>query len=243
MSARGIAVEGLRSLRIGEQSIPYELHRSRRRTIGFSIDRHGLRVTAPIGLAQARIDAALQTRGDWVLRKLDEWRMRAEQAQTQAIRWTHGGTLPFLGEALILEVLDGPRALTRREADVLRIALRAPTPETVRASAERWLMAQARSLFAARLTHFHGLHGLAPQRWALSSARTRWGSCSATGTIRLNWRLMHFPPDIIDYVICHELAHLREMNHSARFWQVVAGMYPDYARARRWLRSLDASVT
>jgi len=73
-------------------------------------------------------------------------------------------------------------------------------------------------------------------RWSLSSARTRWGSCSADGSIRLNWRLVHFPLDIVDYVIAHELAHLRELNHGTRFWQIVGDLFPEYERARAWLR-------
>jgi predicted metal-dependent hydrolase len=70
----------------------------------------------------------------------------------------------------------------------------------------------------------------------LSSARTRWGSCGPDGAIRLNWRLVHFPQQIIDYVVAHELAHLRELNHSPRFWDTVGQLFPDFDRARQWLR-------
>ena len=83
---------------------------------------------------------------------------------------------------------------------------------------------------------------MAPKRWALSSARTRWGSCAADGSIRLNWRLMHFPVEIIDYVVAHELAHLREMNHGPRFWSAVGELFPDWKRAREWLRGFPDDV-
>jgi predicted metal-dependent hydrolase len=81
-----------------------------------------------------------------------------------------------------------------------------------------------------------------PTRWGLSSARTRWGSCNSDGSIRLNWRLMHFPHEIIDYVICHELAHLKELNHGAEFWQTVGELFPDYQRVRGMLRSYTDDV-
>ena len=76
---------------------------------------------------------------------------------------------------------------------------------------------------------------------ALSAARTRWGSCSLRSGIRLNWRLIHFPADTVDYVVAHELAHLREMNHSPRFWAVVGEIYPDYQAARDELKRLAAN--
>ena len=96
----------------------------------------------------------------------------------------------------------------------------------------------------AKSADFAREHGMRPTRWALSSARTRWGSCGADGAIRLNWRLMHFPPDIVDYVIAHELAHLRELNHGPQFWSTVGELFPDWQRARAWLRKLpdDAAL-
>ena len=243
-AAPAVLRAGHRLARLDGVFVEYELRRSDRRTIGFTIDRRGLTVTAPRSIAQARIDAALADRADWILRKLDEWRDRAAHAERGAVRWEHGGALPYLGEELRISVERGRRSPPRREGPELRIALAAEAPiEEVRERAQGWLKAEARALFARRLAHYEATSGLAPRSWALSSARTRWGSCSASGAIRLNWRLVHFPPHIVDYVICHELAHLREMNHSPRFWRAVAELYPDYERARRWLRSREASST
>jgi predicted metal-dependent hydrolase len=86
------------------------------------------------------------------------------------------------------------------------------------------------------LAHYAPQVGVHFRDFALSSATTRWGSCSSTGTIRLNWRLIHFSLDVIDYVVVHELAHLREMNHSPRFWAVVEAVMPDYRHARATLK-------
>ena len=98
------------------------------------------------------------------------------------------------------------------------------------------LQRQARELFAHRVQHFAGQLGVQVKRIALSSARTRWGSASADGSIRLHWRLMHFSHSVIDYVVAHELAHLREMNHSPRFWEVVRSVMPEFDAARDQLR-------
>jgi predicted metal-dependent hydrolase len=106
----------------------------------------------------------------------------------------------------------------------------------MRAAVQGWLQRQARGHFERRCEHFAAALGVSYTRLSLSSAQTRWGSANASGAIRLNWRLIHFAPPVIDYVVAHELAHLREMNHSARFWSVVRSVLPDYEQARGRLR-------
>ncbi|MDM7463197.1 M48 family metallopeptidase [Tepidimonas taiwanensis] len=94
------------------------------------------------------------------------------------------------------------------------------------------LIEQARQRFAERVAHYAPLLGVAPARLRVSDARTRWGSASSRGTIALNWRLVCLPPALLDYVVVHELAHLREMNHGPAFWALVAAVLPDYAQRR-----------
>jgi predicted metal-dependent hydrolase len=101
---------------------------------------------------------------------------------------------------------------------------------------QSWLQRQARRVFEERVQHFAQRLGVQCRRLALSSAQTRWGSASQDGSVRLNWRLIHFAMPTIDYVVTHELAHLREMNHSARFWDVVRSVLPDYERSRGALK-------
>ena len=103
-------------------------------------------------------------------------------------------------------------------------------------AAQAWLMRQAQGNFVQRLDHFAPLLGVRHTRLRLSSAGTRWGSASADGSIRLNWRLIHLHQDLIDYVVVHELSHLRHMDHSPQFWAVVASVMPDHAERRRALR-------
>ena len=114
------------------------------------------------------------------------------------------------------------------------------TPEQIRDAVQAWLMRQARRIFTHRLDHFAPTLGVQWRKLSLSSAGTRWGRASADGSIRLNWRLVHFKQAVVDYVVVHELSHLRVMDHSPRFWDTVRGVVPDYAVLRGQLK--DESV-
>lgn len=220
----------------GAQVIEYELRRSRRRSIGFLIDASGLRVTAPRSVAIGEIEDALRSKQKWILRKLVEWREHVRRRDQLAIEWTDGATVPFAGTTLTLSI-DPARRGVRRSDDRLIVGTAANADaDFVRHAAQEWLKAQARLLFGERLPVYAQRLGIAPRRWQLSSARTRWGSCSADGSIRLNWRLIHFPLDVIDYVIAHEIAHLKEMNHSPRFWATLGAILPEYEAPRLRLK-------
>lgn len=226
----------MRVSRLCDQWLHYELRRSRRRTIGFVIDERGLRVTAPRWVSVDEIESALQGKARWIVRKLAEWRAHQARRDRLTIRWEDGASLRYLGETLTLCVTGHARD-TERIGARLFVGLPAqPRAEQLKDRVQCWLQARAREVFAERIDWFGERHDFTPRRWSLSSARTRWGSCSADGSIRLNWRLVHFPLEIIDYVIAHELAHLRELNHGARFWAIVGELFPEYERARTWLR-------
>jgi predicted metal-dependent hydrolase len=111
------------------------------------------------------------------------------------------------------------------------------TEQQIKDRVQGWLQTQARRLFGERLEVYAERLGVRHSAYALSSAATRWGSCTADGKIRLNWRLVHFPMSLIDYVVAHELAHLKEMNHSPRFWDTVESIFPEFREAREQLRS------
>jgi len=110
-------------------------------------------------------------------------------------------------------------------------------PQRLKDLVQAWLQGEAQRIFSERLEHYGQQLGVEHRSLRLSAARTRWGSCTAEGHIRLNWRLVHFPISAIDYVVAHELAHLREMNHSPRFWQTVAQLFPDFEKARAHLKN------
>lgn len=227
-----------RELLLGLHRVGYELRRARRRSIGFVVGLDGLRVSAPRWVPIAEIERALQQKADWILRKLVEQRERARRVQAARIEWQNGAQLPYLGEPLVLRLDASVRGPTwAADSRVLTLPLAADATTTqVRDLAQAWLQARAREHFEPRCQHFASLLGVQMKRLRLSSARTRWGSASSDGSVRLNWRLIHFTPAIIDYVVAHELAHLLEMNHSPAFWQVVRSVLPGFEQAREALR-------
>jgi predicted metal-dependent hydrolase len=214
------------------QPVNYILHRSHgRRRISLSIDERGLRVGAPLRASLREIDTVLRDHARWVIRKLGEWNDKRAPAR----RWESGETLAYLGSALKLEVTHGASEVLVTQT---HFHIRAPerSAAAVAALARHWLRGQALQHFHQRIEHFRTHITLEPVAIRLSNARTRWGSCHASGRISLNWRLVHMPRHLIDYVVVHELAHLREMNHSPRFWAVVGSVIPDYAARRREIR-------
>lgn len=231
----------------GGHLVAYALQRSRRRSIGFAVCTEGLTVRAPRWLGQAEVEAALHAKASWILRKLQEQRQRGERLAAARVDWREGATLPFLGQTLTL-VLD-PRITGARLQGAeqplpgvphLTLHLGLPQqarPEQLRDAVQSWLQRQARRVFEERCALYAPRLGVQVRRLALSSATTRWGSASADGSIRLNWRLVHFAMPVIDYVVTHELAHLREMNHSPAFWDVVRSALPGFEAARGQLRT------
>lgn len=236
-----------RELRLGDAMVGYLFQRAKRRTIGFVVGPDGLVVRAPKWTPVFEVEAALREKSQWITRKLGESRERRARQHEARIEWCEGVVFPLLGDSIQV-VLDpghtfgavgaqldavassaGPRAL--------RVGLpKTATSEQIRDAVQAWLMRQARQHFLDRLDHY------APQlqvRWtklSLSNAGTRWGSAKSDGSIRLNWRLVHFRPAVIDYVVVHELSHLRVMDHSPRFWDTVRSVVPDYAALRGQLK-------
>ncbi len=231
-----------RELRLGDALVGYALVRARRRSIGFTVGAEGLSVRAPNAVTLTAIDAALQEKSAWILRKLAETRERAARQDQARIVWQDGACLPWLGRSLSVR-LDG-RSSVRGQllvaedgSQVLQLGLPASaSPQQLRDAVAAWAGRTARLHFTQRLDEFAPRMGVRWQRLALTNARTRWGSARSDGSIRLNWRLMHFAPEVIDYVVVHELAHLRVMDHSPRFWAEVAAILPDYAQLRRRLQ-------
>lgn len=215
--------------------VGYELRRDRRR-LAMRIDERGLRVGAPRGVPLAAIEDFIRTHGDWVLAKLDEFTSRVAPRHLPI---HDGARLPVLGEEVRVRVTSGGNRGYWRE-DELWLAAR-PAADLA-ALARRALQRRALEHFRPRLGDLAARVDRPVPALALTAARSRWGSCSARSGIRLNWRLIHLPPHLIDYVIAHEVAHLVEMNHSPRFWAVVERLYPDWQAARGELKRRGAAL-
>ena len=258
-----------RELLLGDAVVAYALQRVRRRSIGFTVGADGLAVRAPTWVTLDAIETALHEKSSWIVRKLAEARERQRRVECGRIEWAHGATLPYLGEPLqvvldpghsfegkggalvcashSIESADDAAALVSDMLAPPRNSLLISLPRNASASQIRdavqaWLMRDARRHFIERLDHFAPLLGVQWASLRLSSAQTRWGSAKADGSIRLNWRLLHYRPAVIDYVVAHELSHLRVMDHSPQFWDTVATVVPDYAKLRNHLRDAPAPV-
>lgn len=238
-----------REVKTAQHTIGYVLQRSRRKSIGLTVNDDGLQVTAPNWVTLGQIDATVIEKASWILGKLRIRQARQQQQATASTLWQDGGTVPYLGKRITLK-LDGAQKtplfmglpFSPDDGDVLSLALPADADRNrIRDTVHAWLQQQASAWFGQRLQYFLDATQLTIRRWRLSSAATRWGSCSSDGNIMLNWRLIHFEHDIIDYVIAHELAHLREMNHSKDFWREVGLILPGFEKARNALRQHDPS--
>lgn len=189
-----------------------------------------LRVTIPRGGSRAEALRFVERHLHWVL----EERLRITERHAPA-RWTEGDTILFEGEPVRLNV--------RRIGDVQRIVLGGRTidirggEEDLRPPLEAALRAIAQDTLVPRLHELAAGHGLHVSRVTIRNQRTRWGSCSPNGAIALNFRLVQMPPDVRDYVLIHELMHLREQNHGRRFWRHVAAACPNFRAAEQWLRT------
>ncbi len=235
---------------LGDAVVAYEFRRARRRNIGFLVGPEGLVVSAPNWVPLYEVDAALRAKSHWIVRKLGDAHERHQRAESARIEWRDGATFPFMGEQAIV-VLDSRHAFDEigaalhTAADTLpgvpRLTLHVGLaqnagPEQVRDAVQAWLMRQAKRVFTERLDHFAPRLGVQWRKLALSNAGTRWGTAHSDGLIRLNWRLIHFRLPVIDYVVAHELSHLRVMDHSPRFWDTVGTVVPEYAALRRQLQ-------
>lgn len=240
-SAGLLAPDGskLRSLVVGSRTLHYALKRSARRSIGFAIDSTGLTITAPRWVTLADIETAITEKQRWIFAKLIEWQTRVEQRALPKVDWKDGAEVPYLGQPVRV-ILGSPQGTLQFSTSDSALQVPLPLhadPQQIKDRVQGWLQGEAKRLFGERLAIYSEKLGVSYRTYALSSAATRWGSCSSDGKIRLNWRLIHFPLSIIDYVVAHELAHLREMNHSPRFWQTVESIFPEFREARQTLKS------
>jgi len=238
-----------RQIQLQQTTIAYAFQRVKRKTIGMSVGADGLEVRAPRWATVSSVEAVLYEKSAWILRKLQESQERQKQMQHTIIDWKDGATVPFLGENLVVRLdpehqfQQGGAVLADVSAEntavkILQVALSLHAqPGQIRDAVQAWLMQQAKLNFSQRLDHFAPLLGVKWARLSLSNASSRWGTASADGSIRLNWRLIHFKQEVIDYVVAHELSHLRVMNHSPQFWETVGSLLPDYEQRRHALNS------
>jgi predicted metal-dependent hydrolase len=226
-----------RAALLAGKHITYTLKRSgKRRSIGLRIDDRGLTVSVPLRASEKWLHSVLQDKARWVVEKLDGW-----QTHKLAVpNWQDGETIDYLGDLLVLRVVQSLFAAppARRGGELLVFVANEGDANKIERAVTLWYQREALQLFEQRVAHYAPLLNVVPHAVKLSGAKTQWGSCTAQGSVRLNVQLIKLPPRLIDYVAVHELAHLREMNHSAAFWRVVESVCPDYARLRGELKAI-----
>lgn len=215
----------------------YQLERRHRRTVGLKITPTGLVIHAPKRIAMPLLESIIVEKSGWIRKKL----AALNTNKIPELQWQDGEQLLLLGNTITLDIQHDSRSkAVAYEPGFLQIAMPNHADQTaVARKVIQWYKKQAITDFARRLEIFSTKLGVNFSSLSLSNAKSRWGSCNSRKEIRLNWRLLQAPPHIINYVICHELAHLKEMNHSAKFWVVVASIFPDYKIAEKELKILS----
>jgi predicted metal-dependent hydrolase len=212
--------------------IPYEVRRSpRARRVRVTVDGAGaVEVVLPARAAERRAAEAVRELRPWIERR----RRAAARVAAEVAR--PPGTVPYLGETLRLEPEPGRTRVHRRGAALL-------VPQSAQQDAlERWYRRQARAEIAPRLDAACERAGTRYRGLAVRSQKTRWGSCSSSGAMSFNWRLLLAPEPVLDYVVEHEVCHLEVMDHSPRFWRLLESRVPDWRRHAGWLRRYGATL-
>lgn len=244
------------SVRFGDAAIEYEVRRSRRRrktvqiTVGggFGADADGapaVVVASPAATPASEIEAIVLRRAEWIAR-----RMSAVRAAASPGRFAGGGTMPYLGRDVRVSVEEAPSAAAEVRFDRWRFRVLAPTglgagerSEAIRGAFAAWYRARAERRLPARVAHWWPRFGGGdPPPVLVRGQRRRWGSCAPDGTLRLNWRCVMLEPELADYVVAHELAHIEERGHSPAFWRRVASVMPDARQRRARLREAGLAL-
>ncbi len=219
---------------MGYAGIDPVIIRTRRKTIALILMPDGrLVVRAPLHTTQHQIDEMIDQKAGWIREKQKVALER--QTQHPHHRFAEGETFLYLGESYPLQRTDRARPLLALENGQFLLS-RSVQKDKVDIFIA-WYREQARRVFDERIACYENLTGLRHKLLKISSARSRWGSCSSIGTLSFPWRLVMAPLPVIDYVVVHELAHLVEPNHSTRFWQKVENILPDYRQRLAWLKN------
>jgi predicted metal-dependent hydrolase len=224
----------LRRIVLAGEVVDYRLVRAKRRSIGMQIGFEGLTVRASRWVSIREIETTLRENTAWIAPRLAEW--RALRRDVLPGEWKTGAPIVLMGRELSLAVL--PARQKDISTDLINLTVLHPTPHDERALATfivRWLKDEALRFVAPRVAACASRIAAGSPTVKLSNARSEWGSCNRKGEIRLSWRLIQLPPELAQYVVAHEVAHLVELNHSPRFWALVEMLYPGHAAARRAL--------
>ena len=218
----------------------YTIKRSaRRRTVSLEVRDAQLLVRAPVGIAERDLDRFVRQKSDWIARKV-----RAQQqmlARIPEYRYVSGTRLPFMGQQLTLSVTMGSRGRVEQVGDRLAVCCSRRSRLEPEAQARRlvqgWYQEQGLERLRAKTDALTRQMELSHSGVRVRVTRSKWGHCTRSGEIQYNWQILLAPEAVVDYLVAHEVCHLRHMNHSRAFWQLVGQVCPDYLRQRDWLKA------
>ena len=208
-----------------------QIIRSNRKTIAILVQRDGkVIVRAPLRTSERVINAFIDSKRDWIKEKKT---LADQQGKIPEKKYANGEKFWLLGKQITLRIVEDQKlGLDLRD----EFLLSKKAQNQALAYFERWYKIKAYKVLNERVLFFAKMHGFRNGMIRISSARTRWGSCSSQGTLSFTWRLIMAPIEVVDYVVIHELVHLKIKNHSAVFWNEVARLMPDYKTKREWLK-------
>lgn len=232
----------MHSIQFGNRTIPYHLSTSKRRkTLSISVDQHGVSVVSPYDVDREKIEAVLHQKAAWIIRQLADF--EEMEASAPKRMFLSGEKLPYLGRQYRLKVekTENTKATFRFYQGRFFATVPPSTPMQEQRSILRplyieWLKKHGMDFVRERIKRFTMRLQHEPYKIQIRELEQRWGSCTPAGNILLNWRIFLAPASIIDYVLAHELVHLKYMNHSKEYWETLRMLLPDYEKRKEWLR-------
>ena len=229
-----------------EQGAPYQitLKRSqRRKTVAIQIYPDGrVIVSVPVRVSDQKVQEFLAAKHTWILKTLQKFSTLGPIRPAR--KFENGESYSYLGQEKTLKLLRGgirKPEINEQHLHVFLPAQGSPEREAdrIKSSLEKWYQAEAQKICAARVSYFSAFMGVTPKSIQIKNYKTRWGTCKSTGEISFNWRLAMAPLPLLDYVVVHELAHLKHHNHGPKFWKFVREYYPSPEKAKKELQALD----
>ncbi|MGN1181091.1 MAG: M48 family metallopeptidase [Suilimivivens sp.] len=224
----------------------YQLIKSKRKTIAISFDGDGnLIVKAPYFVRNYEVEAFVRSKADWIEATAIRLKREKEKRENTRLKLESGDMLPFLGEQRVLTVIREDRKRAKVNCAMERLLVFVPYDagyEYRREALEKWYRKEASVIIGEKAEEYASRLNVAFKDIHIKDQKSRWGSCSSKGNLNFNWRLVMAPESVLDYVVIHELCHLRYMDHSEHFWNLVSGVCPAYRQYRKWLKENGESL-
>lgn len=226
---------------LGHNTITYTLKRVRRKSVRLKIvSPELLEITAPLRFTREQAEQLLREKSHWIVKHTDRFSAIQAEASRHSVRSGH--LLPYLGRLCTLDIrFDVRRPIVELHDKALTVRLPVECAKDYEPLAtavlKMWYTNQAKQELTAQTQYWSRIIAVSPKKITIRDPKTRWGSCSTAGNIMYNWRIIFAPPEVVNYVVVHELCHLIHPNHSAKYWSCVASFLPDYLSCRNWLKT------